>query len=69
MRCSSTAFNEIAKLSGGACINFDFGSVEVLKELLGAVAVFASGGKVALQKVSRSKRQEIKMLTEQITRN
>jgi len=42
------AFRHIAKLSGGAYAHFDAGSAEALKRLLMAVAVFAAGGRVAL---------------------
>lgn len=42
-------FKQIAKLSGGAYCRFDAGSADVLKELLRAVAVFAAGGRQALE--------------------
>lgn len=42
------AFRHIAKLSGGAYAHFDAGSAEALKRLLMAVAVFAAGGRAAL---------------------
>ena len=35
---------QIASLSGGACLGFDLAAIEVLKQLLGAIAVFATGG-------------------------
>lgn len=41
-------FKQMAKLSGGAHCNFDLSSRDVLAELLGAVAVYASGGHQAL---------------------
>lgn len=43
------AFKEIAKLSGGASMRFDASSADALKRLLGAVAVFAVGGRTALE--------------------
>lgn len=43
------AFQEIARLSHGACIPFDLNSANQLRDLLGAVAVFACGGYAALQ--------------------
>jgi hypothetical protein len=42
------AFEEIARLSGGAYCPFDTGSARQLRELLRAVAVYASGGHGAL---------------------
>jgi hypothetical protein len=42
------AFRQIAKLSGGAYCPFDAGSARQLRELLGAVAVYAAGGRQAL---------------------
>ena len=43
------AFTQLARLSGGAVCPFDAGSAGQLRELLGAVAVYASGGRQALQ--------------------
>ncbi len=43
------AFKEIARLSRGAYCRFDAGSSAQLRELLTAVAVYASGGRKALQ--------------------
>lgn len=42
------AFQQIARLSGGAFCTFDSGSARQLRELLAAVAVFAAGGRRAL---------------------
>ncbi len=42
------AFEQVAKLSGGACCAFDAGSAEQLKALLGAVAAYAAGGRPAM---------------------
>jgi hypothetical protein len=42
------AFRHIAKLSGGAYCPFDIGSARQLRELLGAVAAYAAGGRPAL---------------------
>ena len=42
------AFSQIAKLSGGAYSAFDGNSAEQLRQLLAAVAVYASGGHRAL---------------------
>ncbi|WNJ98315.1 VWA domain-containing protein [Thalassospiraceae bacterium LMO-JJ14] len=43
------AFQQIATLTGGACLQFDAGSAEMLRELLAAVAVYAAGGRTALE--------------------
>lgn len=42
------AFAELARLSGGAVCPFDTASAAQLRELLGAVAVYAAGGRQAL---------------------
>jgi len=42
------AFRQIAKLSGGAYCPFDAASAEQLRQLLGAVAAYAAGGRRAL---------------------
>lgn len=42
------AFRQIAKLSGGAYCAFDAASAEQLRQLLGAVAAYAAGGRTAL---------------------
>ena len=46
------AFREIARLSRGAYAPFDAGSARQLRELLTAVAVYATGGRKALQNFS-----------------
>ena len=43
------AFREIARLTHGAYCHFDAGSARQLRELLAAVAVYATGGRKALQ--------------------
>ena len=43
------AFKEIARLSRGAYCRFDAGSAAQLRALLNAVAVYATGGRKALQ--------------------
>jgi len=44
------AFKEIARLSRGAHCRFDAGSAQQLRDLLTAVAVYATGGRKALEK-------------------
>jgi hypothetical protein len=46
------AFKEIARLSRGAYCRFDAGSASQLRELLTAVAVYATGGRKALKDLS-----------------
>ena len=49
---AQTAFREIARLTKGAYCRFDAGSAAQLRELLSAVAVYAAGGRKALQALS-----------------
>lgn len=46
---AETAFREIARLSKGAWFRFDRNSASTLAKLLSAVAVFATGGRPALE--------------------
>lgn len=48
------AFREIARLTRGAFCRFDQGAAAQLRELLSAVAVYAAGGRAALEDLSRS---------------
>lgn len=61
-------FDQIAKLSGGACMRFDRNSADVLAELLGAVAVFAAGGRQALEDKAKRDGGATRQLTHQIKR-
>jgi hypothetical protein len=45
---AGAAFRQLAKLSGGGCCAFDANSARQLRELLGAVAAYAAGGRRAL---------------------
>ncbi len=56
-------FREIARLSRGAYCRFDAGSARQLRELLMAVAVYATGGRKALQE---SKSGAAQLLLEQL---
>ncbi len=60
------AFAEIARLSKGAYCAFDSRSPQQLRDLLGAVAVYASGGRRALENYSKSKGQALRLLTRQL---
>jgi len=46
---ATRAFKQIAKLTNGAFCNFDSSSAKQLRELLSAVAVYAAGGRIALE--------------------
>ncbi len=48
------AFREIARLTRGAYCRFDHGSASQLRDLLTAVAMYAAGGRKALEKLSLS---------------
>ncbi len=60
------AFQQIAKLTGGAYCPFDGASAEQLKALLGAVAVFAAGGRPALQDLAARQGGAVKQLAHQM---
>src|SRR4051794_38323481 len=63
---AATAFQQIAKLSRGAYLQFDLASAHRLKELLGAVAVYASGGYRALTAYGERNGGEVLRLTRQL---
>jgi hypothetical protein len=62
------AFEQIARLSGGAYCPFDASSAQQLKDLLSAVAVYAAGGRPALESYSRGRSDQVLRLTSQIGR-
>jgi len=59
-------FQQIARLSRGAYCRFDSNSAEQLKALLSAVAVFAAGGRRALEDFGKSRGGVIRQLTHQM---
>jgi hypothetical protein len=63
---AARAFQQMAKLSRGAYLRFDLGSADRLKELLGAVAVYAAGGYRALTAYGEKKGGEVLRLTAQL---
>jgi hypothetical protein len=63
---SRKAFQQIARLSGGAFCNFDASSARQLRELLSAVAVFAAGGRRALADFSKKTGGLVPQLTHQV---
>ncbi|HZH26245.1 MAG TPA: VWA domain-containing protein [Azospirillaceae bacterium] len=62
------AFEQIARLSGGAYCPFDANSAQQLKELLSAVAVYAAGGHAALADYSRGRSAPVLRLASQVGR-
>ncbi|MBT3359887.1 MAG: VWA domain-containing protein [Rhodospirillales bacterium] len=60
------AFKEIARLTHGACCRFDASSASVLKELLSAVAVYAAGGRAALDDFAKKRGGEILRIAHQV---
>jgi hypothetical protein len=60
-------FTEMARLSGGAYSPFDHASAGQLRDLLKAVAVYASGGLKALQDFSRTAHPSVKLLSHQLS--
>ena len=63
---AASAFRQIARLTGGAHCRFDLSSAQQLRDLLAAVAVFAAGGRVALEDLSRRGAAAAKLITSQI---
>ena len=57
---------DIARLSGGAWCPFDANSPQLLRDLLGAVAVYAAGGRPALERYGRARGGAVLQLTDQI---
>jgi len=60
------AFREIARLTNGACCRFDSGSANMLKQLLGAVAVYAAGGRAALEDFAKKHGGETLKIANQV---
>jgi hypothetical protein len=60
------AFRQIAKVSHGAYLRFDAASADRLRDLLGAVAVYAAGGYRALTAYGDKKGGEVLRLTAQL---
>ncbi len=66
---AARAFREIAKLSGGAYCRFDASSAQQLKDLLAAVAVYATGGRKALEQLTSRRKGVVAQLAHQIKGN
>ena len=63
------AFEQVAKLTGGACMHFDASSAEALRELLAAVAVYAAGGRLALEDKAHRDGGAVLQLTRQMRKS
>jgi hypothetical protein len=63
---AAQAFRQIAQLSHGAYCAFDHGSAKQLRELLNAVAVYAAGGRPALESLGRRTGGLVLQLTQQL---
>lgn len=57
------SFRQIARLSGGAWCHFDAASPKTLRDLLSAVAVFAAGGRKALESFGQARGGAVLQLT------
>lgn len=62
------SFRRVARLSGGAYCRFDANSPQTLRDLLGAVAVYAAGGRAALEHFGKKHGGEALRLTHQISK-
>jgi hypothetical protein len=60
------AFRHIAKLTNGAHCRFDSSSPQQLRDLLGAVAAYAAGGRQALADLSKRSGPEVRLLASQV---
>jgi hypothetical protein len=60
---AARGFRQIAKLTKGAYCPFDSGAADQLKDLLGAVAVYAAGGRRALEDLSARQGGVVRLLT------
>jgi hypothetical protein len=65
---AAAAFKQIAGLSGGAYLAFTLANIDRLRELLGAVAVYAAGGFQALESYSAGKTGAVLQLTSRLRR-
>jgi len=66
--CAGAAFKQIARLSGGAYCRFDGNSAQQLRALLNAVAVYAVGGRKALENFSTRQGGPVRQLGHQLKR-
>lgn len=64
---ATTAFREMARLSGGAHLSFDVSASAELSKLLKAVAVYAAGGRKALTDRSRGGDRGARLLLDKLS--
>ena len=67
-RRAEAVFREIARVTRGAYGRFDAGSAATLRDLLRAVAVFAAGGRRALEDRAKARGGAALLLTQQLGR-
>ncbi len=60
------AFEQMARLTGGACCRFDTSSAHQLRELLSAVAVYAAGGRRALEDYGKRAGGAVRLISSQM---
>ena len=60
------AFQQVARLTNGAYCRFDASSPKVLRDLLSAVAVFAAGGRRALEDMAKERGGQILSIAHQV---
>lgn len=65
-RVAAGVFRQLARLSHGAYCPFDANSPQQLRDLLSAVAVYAAGGRGALEDFSRQSGELVRQLTHQV---
>ena len=63
---ATRAFKQIAKLTNGAYCRFDASSARQLRELLSAVAVYAAGGRIALEDYGKRTGGAARQITSQV---
>ena len=63
---AARAFRQVAALTGGAYCAFDSGSAQQLRDLLSAVAVYAAGGRPALEDFGKRRGGPVPQLTHQV---
>jgi hypothetical protein len=59
----------MAELTKGAYCPFDTGSAGQLRDLLSAVAVYAAGGRLALERFGQGRGETVRRLTRQIDKD
>ncbi len=59
-------FQQMAKLTNGACCRFDSASAHQLRELLSAVAVYAAGGRAALEDYGKRAGAQVEQIASQV---